>query len=310
MLTIVPSLITWGFLACGEKESDNTEDTSVVVDTEIGFDDFINSTTPAVGDMTCFTATSGVLGHEMTAADWIQQNVDNTKVANVQLIGSVIDFQTEEPVEAAFVDLFWGNSISAQSDSTAESDADGGAAVEFQACSPYTYRVYTDPAWGETKVTIEANTVEKPSVSETKFNSVSTGTYNVIPAIYAVTPDPAMGIVAGTVFDCTEEALEGAQVIVRDAEGTYPSSQIVRYFNGDNFPSQEQQWTNTDGLWIAMEIPEGTWFVDAYVADGNGGHMILGTTTIQVFKDSINIANIYTGFGDGIKYPEECLLAE
>ena len=303
-------ILTVLLLACGDKETDTTNDTAVVDDGVLTFEDFINTTTAPVGDLTCFSSESGKMGYEMTADDWLSQNIDSSKVTSKGINAQVTDFQSEEPVEEAFVDVFWGNSITSSPDSSNVSSESGAAEVEIETCSPFTYRVYTDPAWGETKVTIEANTVETPSVTSSEFNSVSTGTYNVIPAVYAVTPDPTKGIVAGTVFDCNNEALEGAQVIVRDASGIFPDTQIVRYFNGDNFPSQEQSWTNTDGLWIAMEIPEGTWYVDAYAADGAGGHHMLGTTVIEVLKDSINIANIYTGFGDGIKYPVDCLVAE
>ena len=43
-----------------------------------------------------------------------------------------------------------------------------------------------------------------------------------------------------------------------------------------------------------------------YVADGSGGHLLMGQTVLRVFGDSINISNIYTGF-DSVKYPASCL---
>ena len=97
----------------------------------------------------------------------------------------------------------------------------------------------------------------------------------------------------------------GAQVVVRDADGNIPESLVVKYFV-DDFPNRNQEWTSEDGLWVAVNVPVGTWYVDAYVSDGAGGHIVKGTTVVEVIADSINVSNIHTGYGDGIRYPEGC----
>ena len=56
-----------------------------------------------------------------------------------------------------------------------------------------------------------------------------------------------------------------------------------------------------------MDVPEGNWTVDGYVADGMGGHSLVASTQLRVLPDSINISSIYTGISDGIKMPEQCL---
>jgi hypothetical protein len=33
----------------------------------------------------------------------------------------------------------------------------------------------------------------------------------------------------------------------------------------------------------------------------------MGVMVFLVYVDSINISNVYTGFGDGVKYPASCL---
>jgi hypothetical protein len=44
-----------------------------------------------------------------------------------------------------------------------------------------------------------------------------------------------------------------------------------------------------------------------YTADGSGGHILMGTTSVAVVADSINISSAYAGYGDGVVYPESCL---
>lgn len=297
-------------LACGEKESTTTEeDTATETTDTVSLDDFIYVTETATGDDACFAGETGVLGHEIDQAVWNIQNVDSSLVETITVEGQVVDFESDESVAEAFVDIFWSNTVDSSSDSTGVSDDGGLVDVDIQTCSPFSYRVYTDPAWDETKVTIEANTVEAPSATSTELNSVSSATYRVIPSLLGLSPDVDKGIVAGTVFDCGEVAMEAAQIVVRDAEGNIPASLVVKYFV-DNFPSRDQEWTSADGLWVAVNVPEGTWYVDAYVSDGAGGFVVKGSTSVEVIADSINISNIHTGLGDGIKYPVDCLVSE
>jgi hypothetical protein len=300
------------FLACGEKdatEETTTEDTETTETEGVALSDFIYVTEAATGDDSCFAGESGVLGYEIASSSWNAQDVATSSVTTISLDAEVIDFESDDPVEEAFVDIFWSNTVSGTSDSSDVSAEDGSASIEVEACSPFSYRVYTDPALEETKVTIEANTVEKPTSTATELNSVSSATYRVITALMGISPDDDKGLVAGTMYDCNEEAIEGAQVVVRDVDGNIPESLVVKYFV-DDFPNRTQEWTSADGLWLAVNVPAGTWFVDAYVSDGAGGHTVKGSTAIEVSADSINISNIHTGFGDGIKYPESCLVSE
>ena len=73
------------------------------------------------------------------------------------------------------------------------------------------------------------------------------------------------------------------------------------------FPSNHQNHTSEDGLWIAINVPAGKWTVEAYVSDGNGGHLLMGAKEMQVLEDSFSISHIDVGFGDWPKLPEACL---
>jgi len=64
--------------------------------------------------------------------------------------------------------------------------------------------------------------------------------------------------------------------------------------------------TSADGLWGVFNVPEGTWRIELWGLVG-GDEVLLGATTAKVYPDSINIANIFSGYGDGVKYPATCL---
>jgi hypothetical protein len=264
------------------------------------FDDFINVTDAAIGDFTGYED-----GFEGAGSWWT--SVATASTDPIDLSGSVIDFESDDEVSDATVELWWGDSVTGAPDSHATSDGDGSVVdLEVPNCTPVTYKVSTDAALGESKPTYEAHAVYQGESSDSdEFNSVSTTTYQIIPSLLGVSPDPDKGIIAGTAYDVNEDKIEGAQVIVRDAQGDIPSSLSVKYFV-DDFPNRNQPYTSPDGLWIAVNIPPGTWTVEMYVADGAGGHLLVGATEVSVFADSINISNIYTGYGDGVKLPSAC----
>jgi hypothetical protein len=229
--------------------------------------------------------------------------------------GMVLDFQTNEPVDDATVEIFQTDSTANPPEVRVESDANGMfTATDVMACQPFTYRISTDAALDETKVTIESHDVlanEGPLIDPShELNSVSSITYALIPNLLGVSPDVSKGIVAGRAFDCNGNNLEGLQVVVHDGSatstGTVPDGVLAKYFV-DEFPSRTQYWTSEDGLWILLDVPPGTWTVDGYVADGAGDYTKVASTRLNVVANSINISSLYTGLSDGVKMPEQCL---
>jgi len=300
-------LTIWSLFACGtsEKETDTAQEVDICVREngtrirgQTHFECMVYVETTPTGEMTCFAD-----GYTDT---WAAQTVDPEAIANVSVSGSVVDFEKEDKVEEANVDIFYSNTLSGDADQSEVSDEDGKISLTVPACSPYTYRVFTDPDLEATKVTIKSSQVEERDATETEYTSVSFATYMVIPALLGISPDEDKGIVAGTAYDCDGEPLEFAQVVVTDAEGNIPDSEVVRYFV-DNFPSRDQEWTSEDGLFVVVNIPEGDWTVNMYVSDGAGGHLLMAQSPVKVFADSINISSVYTSFGDGVRYPSSCL---
>jgi len=268
-----------------------------------GFSDYINTTVTPTGDFGDFAA-----GYEAVGS-WLAQSPDAAKVETVPLTGKVEDFESGDGVAQATVEVFYTDAIGGVPDVTATSDNTGGFTSGIQTCTPLAYKTATDPALQDTKNTFELHTVYgyEPGGLDEVFNSVSWSTYALIPSLLGVSIDPARGTAAGTAYDIAGNPIQGAQVIVVDADGNPAGGVVVKYFIED-FPNRDQPETSPDGLWVAINIPTGDWFVDMYVADGAGGHLLMGRTNITVFADSINISNIYTGF-DGVKYPDSCLAA-
>jgi hypothetical protein len=263
--------------------------------------DYINVTQAAVGDLTGFEG-----GFEGAGA-WWTQTVDTSKQGVVPMAGVIEDFETNDGVPDATLDIWFSDTTSGVPDQSVTSDSSGNVSGEAPTCTPITYRVTTDPALAETKTTFEAHQVTSAGpLDDEYFNSVSTTTYSIIPSLLGVSPDADKGIVAGTAYDINEDPIEGAQIVITDDAGCIPESLTVKYFV-DDFPNRNQPNTSADGLWVAVNIPAGEWNAEMFISDGAGGHIKLGSTRITVEADSININNVYPGYGDGVKYPADCV---
>ncbi|NOY25315.1 MAG: hypothetical protein GXP62_05530 [Oligoflexia bacterium] len=311
-LSIVALLIA----ACGTKPKDDTGSTTGTTDggataTELTFDDFIDVTVAYTGDVDSCCDLVGEVDNFWNDVNWIESTPDPNLVVATPLNGSILDFDSDSPVGDATLDLWFENDPTVGApDYSVVSDSDGIVASTFYTCKPIAYKVSTDPALGNTVDTYELNQIEPYTKSTivTDFNSVSSETYAIIPSLLGVSPDGDKGTIAGTAYDCGGDPIEGAQVIVRDAEtGEIPQSMVIKYFV-DRFPNRSQPYTSADGLWVAINVPEGVWTVELYVADDAGGHMLLGKSPAYIFPDSILISNIYTGFETGQRYPDICVL--
>ena len=301
MLVLMGALIACGDKDDGDGDGETTDDTGEVV-SGAAFEDYVYVTEAPVGDFT---------GFESGFQDaWLTQEVDPKKQITVSMTGTVEDFETGDEVDEARLRLWHNNDPSGTADQTTESNESGDVSGEWPVCTPVAYETSTDPVLDETKVTIQVNNVEGYSEDSTdvQFNSVSSATYKVIPSLLGVSPDPEKGIVAGTAYDIAGDAFFGAQIIVTNDDGVIPEGVVVKYFV-EEFPNRQQEWTSEDGLFVIINVPVGTWNLEAYVSDGAGGHQLMGASQVSVIADSINISSIYTGYGDGIAYPESCLAA-
>jgi hypothetical protein len=300
-LFVAPLFVSLAACPGGGDDTETGEDTSV--DTDTGpktFEDFINVTVAPMGDF----------GGWAPGSDWIVQEVDSAKQVELPGTGIIEDFETGDTVSAAKLEIWHDTNVTRAADGNTTSDQNGAVSVTLKACADTAYLVSTPPELDETKPTWEMHQIYEPNAGLTAieapaYNSVSSVTYRIIPSILGVSPQSDKSIIAGTVYDANNEPVEAAQVVAKDASGNVLDI-VVKYFV-DDFPNREQPHTSADGLWIAINVPPGATTIEAW-GFVDSEHKLLGATQLTTFADSINISNIYTGFGTGLKYPPNCLV--
>ena len=87
----------------GGKEDDSANTTDSGTQEVNAQDEFIYVETTPTGDMTCFA--------EGYSDSWATQNLAEDVSQNVPITGAVIDFETDEPVEEASIEVFWVLSV-------------------------------------------------------------------------------------------------------------------------------------------------------------------------------------------------------
>lgn len=297
--------------ACG-----GTDGTSTDTDTSGGGGGSgLGLTAEATGDFSCFAP-----GADFASTTWLTQT-GVQPAGTVDVDGVVQDFQTDEPRARRNVALWFDDVVDTTPDTTASVGTDQSGAVSVPgvpSCQPVAYRVQEETGLGEAKITYKAHQIYDPGTGGStagEFISVSNDTYALIPTIFGVDLDPAKGVIAGTAYDCTRDPsqsgdddagkVENVVVRVTDLQGQPLAGGQGRYFV-QSFPDKNQPDTSADGLWGVFNLPEGDWRVEMWGLVG-GEEQLLGATVARVYPDSINIANIFAGYGDGVKYPAGCL---
>ncbi len=285
-------------LGCGkDDDTASTDDTGP--DTTDPMDQYVDPTDELLGDVACFAPGS----------DWLTQTVDDEKAVTRILEGMVEDFEDEIGVNEVSLEIWFSDAFDGTADTATESDSAGDVTVEVPACTALAYKTSTPPNEERTVDTYEAHQiygyVTDVETLTDNFNSVAASTYVLIPSLLGVSMDEDKSVIAGTAYGCDGEPLQNAQVVVVDDSGEFPNTLVVNYFV-ESWPVREQPHTSEDGLWVAMNVPEGDWTVQLWALVG-GEEVMLGATQLTTYADSINISNIYTGYGDGVYFPESCL---
>jgi len=305
-MTLFATLPVFLLAACsGDSDDKTADDSGNATGADRTFEDFVNVTTPWVGETAeCIDGARG-------AAE-----PDPSCQVDVSYSGIVKDFQYGDGVAEAAVQLWADDNIQGGTPVATAADSAGNFTITGPACQPFAYGTSTPPEWQQTKDTYEVHQVYGYSESgseDVEFNSVSEATSRLIPGLIGVEWDESTGIIAGTAYDCNENPIQYAQIFLHDANGNIPATGDIFYFsaNGDtNLPTDKvsQPNTNTNGLWVAINVPAGTWTVEMWGWDGTQ-EVMLGATELQILAGSVNISNIYTGDDDGIYYPDSCLQA-
>jgi len=300
---------------CNGGDTDDDDDTDSGDTDGGGDDDGLGLTVEASGDHSCFTPTDS-----FDATTWLTQS-GVLASANVTVDGVVSDFEDDVTVARRDISLWFDDDATGAPDATGAvgDNASGEVSIAgVPSCQPVSYLSAEEAGLGEAKATYKAHQIYGPGSGGTttgEYQSVSNDTYGVIPTIFGIDLDPTKGVIAGTAYDCTRDPetssdidagkIVGAKVRVTDLNGNVQDDIVGRYFV-DNFPTKNQPHTSADGLWGVFNVPEGTWRIELWGLVG-GDEVLLGATTAKVYPDSINIANIFSGYGDGVKYPATCL---
>ena len=196
---------------------------------------------------------------------------------------------------------------------------DGNISVTAPAGAWYAYRVFAreGAAAAQTIVgSLQVNELAPESGGTAVGTSVNQGTLDLIPTIYGFRRAAGKAIVAGIVYDCAQETVYGATVRIATEDGTYiaegelSSEPHYRYFNGDNFPSAEQEHTHADGLYAVanIETPETGGqpiFIEVWgrTSEEATEPVLLACEQAWIFADSISIVNVEPLRSDGPACP-------
>jgi hypothetical protein len=92
-------------------------------------------------------------------------------------------------------------------------------------------------------------------------------------------------VLAGEVHDCKGQVIQGARVSI----SLMPLK--LAYFNGDGDPAPDEEWTNTDGIYTALNIkvnPPGDILL-RIAAKVGGKQLLVGQFKAKLFEDSVSI---------------------
>ena len=207
---------------------------------------------------TAWTTTNGQ-PTEVGVADFSCLNTptdDMTSTVEINLTGQIRDFQNgtavADPSIEAFPGVDFNNVIG-----TATGDGNGDYAVTVPSgqtrvgfkvsatdyLDTYLLNQYFDPGTADQGLNIEA---------------ISVATADLIPALIGLQRTPGLGVLAAAIRDCNGDTVKDVIATVSGTSGAVDSLSggQTYYFNG-GLPTNHtvMQQTNTDGLFVSLELP-------------------------------------------------------
>lgn len=191
-------------------------------------------------------------------------------------------------------------------------DSTGAATVNGFANGWYAYRVFAQT--GPTSSTmfldsIQANEPAPAAAGGTVTgNAVSLLTAMLISEAELIPRVPGTTTIAGRMFDCGGNDVSNAIVRAYHADGTEirqgvdPTEPHYAYFDGSENPDALATYTNTDGLYVGVNVTPVTataggserirvesW---AFTGTGTGTATRIGCESVEAFADGVSIVNI------------------
>lgn len=196
------------------------------------------------------------------------------------------DFENEDRIEGATVEVYLGNRIEGDPDFVlGPTDAEGLTdAVDVPAQTMVATRILEIPQVART--TVQFDVLTPTSDDDVRALVVADSTYRVVPAAVAVTIEAGKGIVAGRFSDCDDAPVAGLIATVEGQEAD------IRYFV-EEFPAREPDVTTEDGLYVAINVEPGDHQIVLRGRIEAGGDLVeLGRREVQVIADSINVLDL------------------
>lgn len=188
-------------------------------------------------------------------------------------------------------------------------DTTGAASVMARANGWYAYRVFaqTGPTSGTTF--LDSIQVNEPapgaSGGTVTGNAVSLLTAQLISEAELIPREPGTSTIAGRFFDCNDDDLSNVVIRAFHSDGTEilqglePTEPHYAYFDGSENPDALATYSNTDGLYVGVNItPNSTperIRVEAWAytgTDATGTAERIGCESVQAFPDGVSIVNI------------------
>lgn len=279
------------FFACdsGDADADTDTDTDADGDADADRDDFVDTEEVYEADDSC-------LGDDPAEPK-------SSRQVEGDVMLEVVDFQQDDPVPEATVEV-WFEERSGSPELEGQADGSGELELPLETCVPLVFRTST-PADREAAVPTTTYAVLAYDNWAIEVSSVSEATATIIPAIVGVNWDGDRAMVAGAVLDCDDEPVAHAQVFIHDGDGNAPSDVSIFYFDDNAFPTtpEAQPDTNRDnGLWTAINLPEGDWQADAYGYDGEDYVLLVSTALSAEAGGMTIVSHAMAG-----PYPASCL---
>lgn len=227
------------------------------------------------------------------------------------------DFQNGFTVDDTEVWLFDDNQIADTCDppfcQSVTTNANGDAVASLPASGWIAYRVL--PKMGLSRMTTVFGVfqynfaIPATAGGSVTGNSVSGSTIDLIPATLGISRTPGLALVAGRIRDCGGASVENAIVRLYDPsgapvlEGERTEDPHFHYFSGEvmrNLPNVNQRDTNTDGLFVLIQIPpaDGEFRLEAW-GNLDGEPTLIGCETARIFEDAVTIMNLNPTRADG-----------
>jgi len=119
--------------------------------------------------------------------------------------------------------------------------------------------------------------------------AISQTTYDIILLAAGITELPdTHGAIAGTVRDCDYQELQNATC------GFVDEPRVLTYMSNAESPRPDKalSGTNVNGMYAAMDIPEGSHRVSCLAQDASGAEVMLGEYDVKVFPHGVTILSM------------------